>query len=245
MPVFKPLLNVDVCLALGYEGTYSSEESIRIVLKDHVPRLGNLYLAGLGLGSKHLLACIRAQDVGVGSTHNQGGTAETPPGRPEVFRCGGALAPLLPNGKIVAPANLAVRQRFRGVLQAPSEDFWSGVAVLLAHVGHHGFKRLELLGHRQNLLANTRTALRVCRRADINDDELLHLLGIASAEGNAVTTAQGVPNQDKGVEVQSGGDIEEVCDIRGRRIDAVLGPLAIAAAALVQGQNVVVFTQGG
>ena len=31
---------------LREEGTYSSEESIRIVLKDHVPRLGDLYLAG-------------------------------------------------------------------------------------------------------------------------------------------------------------------------------------------------------
>jgi hypothetical protein len=45
--------------------------------------------------------------------------------------------------------------------------------------------------------------------------------------------------------VQSGGDIEEVCDIRCRRIDAILGPLAIAAAALIQGQDMVVFTQSG
>ena len=51
-----------------------------------------------------------------------------------------------------------------------------------------------------------------------------------------------MPHQDKGVKVQSGGDIEEVCDICCRRIDAILGPLALAAAALVQGQNVVVFT---
>src|SRR5215470_4721937 len=167
------------------EGTYGSEESVWVVLKDHVRRLWDLHLTGMGLGREHLLGCLRAQDIGGGTTHDQGGTAETPPGRPEVFRCGGPLAPLLPNGKIVAPANFTVRQRFRGVLQAPSEDFWSSIAVLLAHVGHHGFKRLKFLGHRENLLANTRAALRVCRRSDIDDDEPLHLLGRASAEGRS------------------------------------------------------------
>src|SRR4030095_12296603 len=55
------------------------------------------------------------------------------------------------------------------------------------------------------------------------------------ATANAVTTTHGVPNQDKGVEGQSGSEIEEVCDIRCRRIDTILGPLAIATAALVQG----------
>src|SRR5215475_3429986 len=127
----------------------------------------------MGLGREHLLGCLRVQDIGGGPTHDQGGTAETPPCRPEVFRCGGPLAPLLPNGEIVAPAHFTVRQRFCGVLQAPSEDFWSGVAVLLAHVGHYGFKRLESLGHRDNLLANTRAALWVCRWPDIDNDEPL------------------------------------------------------------------------
>ena len=42
-----------------------------------------------------------------------------------------------------------------------------------------------------------------------------------------------------------GHNIEEVCHVRCRRIDAILGPLAIAAAALIQGQNMVVFTHSG
>ena len=54
-----------------------------------------------------------------------------------------------------------------------------------------------------------------------------------------------MPNQCKRVEAQRGTEIEEVGHIGCRRIDAILGPLAIATAPLIQGQDVVVFTHSG
>src|SRR5437016_4410716 len=65
-------------LAPGQEGPYSSEKSLRVVLKDHVPRPGDLHLARLRLGREHLLGSLRAQNVGVGATYDQGGAAEAP-----------------------------------------------------------------------------------------------------------------------------------------------------------------------
>ena len=45
--------------------------------------------------------------------------------------------------------------------------------------------------------------------------------------------------------MQSGTETEEVCYVRFRRIDPVLGPLAITTAPLIEGQDIVVFTHRG
>ena len=45
------------------ERTYSSQESVRVILKDHVPRPRDLDLTRLWLGGEHLLGRFGAQDV--------------------------------------------------------------------------------------------------------------------------------------------------------------------------------------
>jgi hypothetical protein len=52
------------------EGTHGGQESVRVVLKNHVSRARDLDLAGVRLGREHLLGRFGAQDVRVSTTHD-------------------------------------------------------------------------------------------------------------------------------------------------------------------------------
>ena len=68
---------------------------------------------------------------------------------------------------------------------------------------------------------------------------------VLTGEGHAVAAAHGMADEDELVEGQSIAEGGQVGHVGVGGVVAVFGPIAVAAATLVQGEDVVVVAQGG
>ena len=152
---------------------------------------------------------------------------------------------MLSHLEVVPPAELSVGELLGGVGQAAAEHRLGAETVLLALVGEYVLKGVEFLGNILYLLGDTGRALGIKVRADVYDNHLLNLLGIAAGEGHAVASAHGMADQDKRVQSNGLAETFQVCYEGLARVISTGSPVALAPASLVQRQHMVVLAELG
>ena len=152
----------------------------------------------IGQDLDHLLGGLQTQSIGLGAPDDQYWEVQFRQVRPEIgLLRPGIVSPLLPDLEIVAPAELAVGEFLGGVGQAAAEHRLGAEPVLLALVGEYVLEGVEFLGNVLYLLGDTGRALWIKVRADVYDDHLLNLFGVAPGKGHAVAAAHRVADQDE------------------------------------------------
>ena len=207
-----------------------------IILKHHMTRAGNLDPLTVRDAGEHFLTGVNAEYVRLPTAQDQGRAAnltQKVPGLLRVVR----LEVRVENGLVYPPRNPAVRALFEHPGEARLAVFFRGFGVAYFQKRPGRLPRIKPRRCLPQLGAYALHARGVNLRADVQDAQRQHPLGVTRGVVDGVETAHRVADQDELVELERLDKGFHIRDVGFPRVVAVRSPVGLAPPALVQGQD--------
>src|SRR5437016_7406172 len=221
------------------KGADGAREGLGLVCWNGVPRARDLHEAAVRQRVDHALGDVGGEDVALGTTYEQRRRCNPAERLPEVARVPpSALSHHVAKRLVILPLEAAPGKRATPVAHAVAQALLGHARVGPAHELDGLLLRFYPLGRSRHHLPDALHPWQVDLGTDVHDAEPLDPRGVAASRvGDADTAAHGEPDQGEALETER---LHEPLDVAGHRRDAVVtvpGAVAVAVAALVEGDD--------